>query len=160
MKTIKLKTTVTGTVLAGLIVLCGCGRSHVPKPSASAANVPTEWNQYDKNLSPFTKVQLDSGRAMVTYNGAEYELAAINGVPVSNILQFCHDHYHDRWQKRFVEDLEPVLHDMGHAASADNTVSLTLTDPATSQSTEVASAAMTEQNRQAVLTAERQTAAK
>lgn len=160
MNTIKMKITATGAVLAGLIVLCGCGHSSAAKQPTQAANVPTEWNDYANNLSPFTKVRFDNENVMVTYDGTEYELAAVNGLAVPAILQFCHDQYKDRWQKRFVEDLEPVLRDMGHPVSADNTVSLVLIDPATGQTSEIASAAMTQENRSAVLEAERQTAAK
>jgi hypothetical protein len=155
----KMKMTAAGAALAGLLMVCGCGRSSSPKQnmqSAQTANVPTEWNQYDKNLSPFTKVRLDNGKALVTYNGVEYELAAVNGISVPDMLKFCHDHYQDRWQKRFVEDLQPVLHDMGHPVSADNTVSLTLVDPATGTSTEVANAAITQENRSSVLRAEQE----
>jgi hypothetical protein len=147
-----------GAAFLGLAIICGCGHSDTAKQDArqsQTANVQTEWNDYGNNLSPFTKVRFDNEQVMVTYNGAECELAAINGVSTPELLQFCHQQYKDRWQKRFTEDLEPVLHDMGHPVSADNTVSLTLVDPATGQTTDIASAIMTAENRAAVLGAEK-----
>ncbi|GEM_PF-3813440 len=104
----------------------------------------------DAQLSPFTAVRFDGDKAIVTYDGAEYELAAIDGVQISDLLKFCREKYNDNWQKRFAEDLVVVFSDMGHSINADHTVSLTLIDPKTGEKKNIDHAPMTEENRQKI----------
>ena len=147
---------ITGVSVISAVIFCGCGHdtaqngSNTPTAQSTPAPAPTEWNNNATRLSPFTKVQYDGDKVMVTYNDAEYELTAINSLPVSDILSFCKSNYRDAWQRRFAEDLVPVLNDMGHPINADNTVRLSLVDPASGKNDEIASAVMTLQNRQAV----------
>jgi hypothetical protein len=157
MTTSKINPAVAGVAVIGIAIICGCGNNHKQSQNRQQPQtiVRTEWNDTSMHLSPFTKVRYEGEKVMVTYDGAEYELTALNGLPVSEILKFCHEQYGGRWQKRFAEDLVPVMNDMGHPLNPDHTVSLTLVDAATGQSTDVASAAMTEENRSAVLEAER-----
>jgi hypothetical protein len=142
----------------GIAMICGCGNGHKQSQKSRQPQtiVRTEWNDTSTHLSPFTKVRYEGEKVMVTYNGAEYELTALNGLPVSEILKYCHEQYGERWQKRFAEDLVPVMNDMGHPLNPDHTVSLTLVNVASGQSTDIAGAAMTGENRSAVLEAERQ----
>lgn len=139
------------------VMICGCGNSHKVSQNEQQPQtaVRTEWNDTSEHVSPFTKVRYEGNKVMVTYNGVEYELTAMNSLPVSDILTFCQGHYGERWQKRFAEDVVPVLNDMGHPLNPDHTVSLALVDIATGQSTDIASAVMTAENRSAVMEAER-----
>jgi hypothetical protein len=155
-KKIKLAALVAATI--GIVMVCGCGNCHKQsqnKPQPQTA-IRTEWNDMSNHLSPFTKVRYEGEKVMVTYNGTEYELITLNGLQVSEILKFCRGRYGERWQKRFAEDLIPVMNDMGHPLNSDNTVSLTLMDTATGQSTDIVGAVMTGENRSAVMEAERQ----
>ena len=98
----------------------------------------------------------DINKVVVAYNGSEYELAAIDDLSVTDILDFCRRQYGqpplgEGWaQKRFAEDLVIVLSDMKHPVSSDNTVSLTLVDPQTGQQKIIAHAPMTGKNRAAI----------
>lgn len=101
-------------------------------------------------LSPFTAVRFDGDKVMVTYDGSEYELSAIDDLQISDLLNFCRDKYKDAWQKRFAEDLVVVFSDMGHPINADHTVSLALIDSKTGEMKNIAHATMTEENRQTI----------
>jgi hypothetical protein len=63
-------------------------------------------------VSPFTRVQYQGDKVIVTYDGMEYELAAINNVSTPELLDFCRRQYKEMWQKRFAEDLVVVLTDI------------------------------------------------
>ena len=102
-------------------------------------------------ISPFTAVQFDGDKVMVTYSGAEYELASINGVTAADMVAFSHSRYGDSWERRISEDMLVVLTDMGHAPDADHTVSLALTDSKTSERKEIEHAPMTAENRRAIM---------
>jgi hypothetical protein len=105
-------------------------------------------------VSPFTKVRFDGPKVFVTFQGTESELAAINGVSTPDLLAFCSQKYGASLaQKRFAEDLVIVLYDVGQPANSNNTVSVTVVDPATGQQKTVPNAVMTEENRRAVYTA-------
>lgn len=157
MTTTKINLAAMVAAVIGISLICGCGNGHKQSQNRRQPQtaVRTEWNDTSNHLSPFTKVRYEGKKVMVTYNGVEYELAALDGVPVSEILKFCQAQYRDRWQKRFAEDIVPVMNDMGHPLNPDHTVSLTLVDTATGQNTDIASAIMTEENRSAVMEAER-----
>ncbi len=103
------------------------------------------------SISPFTAVRFDGDKVMVTYSGAEYELTAIDGVTSSEMVAFCRGQYRDLWQKRIAEDLPIVLGDMNHPVNADHTVSLSLLDSQSGQTKTVEKAAMTEENRRAIM---------
>jgi RNA polymerase sigma factor (sigma-70 family) len=101
-------------------------------------------------ISPFTMVRFQGEKVYVKYNGAEYELGAIDGFSTPTLLDFCRRQYKDKWQKRFTEDLVVVLIQMGHPLNANHTVSLALIDPKSGENKMVERAIMTEKNRQAV----------
>ena len=105
---------------------------------------PSAW------LSPFTKVRFKGDKVLVTYSGAEYELATINELTTPEMLGFCRTQYQDSWQMRLAEDLVIVLDEMKHPVNAEQTVSLTLIDPKTGVKTNIEHAAMTAENRRAV----------
>ncbi|HEY3913338.1 MAG TPA: sigma-70 family RNA polymerase sigma factor [Verrucomicrobiae bacterium] len=101
-------------------------------------------------VSPFTMVRFQGGKVLIKYDGADYELAAIDGLSTPTLLDFCRRQYKDQWQKRFAEDLVVDLTQMGHPMNAEHTVSLSLIDPKTGEKKTVERAAMTKKNRQAV----------
>lgn len=110
--------------------------------------------------SPFTLVHFDdtdSNLVTVAYAGSQYQLAAINNVPIAGILDFCRRHYgrgsqaEPMAEKRIAEDLELVLFDMHHPANDDGTVNLTLVDPQTGRQQSIDRAPMTEENRKAIM---------
>lgn len=101
-------------------------------------------------ISPFTAMRFEGDKVMVTYSGAEYELAGIDNLTISSILTFCKSQYRD-WQKRIAEDLPVVLQDMKQPLKADHTVGLTLLDPNSGEKKLIANALMTEENRQAIM---------
>jgi RNA polymerase sigma factor (sigma-70 family) len=111
---------------------------------------PNPFARTSVQISPFTNVRFQDGKAFVTYEGIESELASIHGVSTSDILDFCRRQYKDEWQKRFAEDLLVVLADMGHPINGEHTVSLVLIDPATGQTNTVENAQMTAANRRAI----------
>src|SRR5262249_38625059 len=49
-------------------------------------------------ISPFSAVRFDGDKVLVTYSGAEYELASINEVTVADMVAFSHSQYKDLWQ--------------------------------------------------------------
>jgi len=111
---------------------------------------PNPFAHPSQQVSPFTKVRIENGKALVTYAGSEFELNSVHGVSTADILDFCRRQYKDRWQKRFSEDLVEVLEQMGHSLNGEHTVSLVLIDPTTGKTTTVDQAVMTEKNRQSV----------
>ena len=101
-------------------------------------------------ISPFTRVRFQGYKVFVKYDGAEYELAAVDGLSTPTLLNFCRRQYKDKWQKRFTEDLVVVLIQMGHPLKADHTVSLALIAPKSGENKTVERAEMNEKNRRAV----------
>lgn len=117
---------------------------------------PSVFSDPSKHISPFTLVQFDdadSNKVTVVYGGTRYQLAAVNGVPVTDILNFCRNQYGSgalgeaQAEKRFSEDLLVVMADMGHAPASDNTISLTLIDPQSGRQQTIDRATMTARNR-------------
>src|SRR5437667_305177 len=98
-------------------------------------------------LSPFTKVRYDGDTVNVTYDGVEYQLAAMDNLSTADMLEFCRKHYGKLWQKRFAEDLVAVWKDMGHPINAEHTVNLTLVDAKTGEEKTVKGAIMSNENR-------------
>lgn len=147
---LKLIAGITGVVL---LVAIGLIVAHIKATArseqAQKKPVPTPWNNTSMMVSPFTAVRFEGDNILVTCAGTEYQLGAINGVSAQDILQFSRDQYRDSWQKRVAEDLMVVLDEMGHPVDGDK-VSLTLVDPATGQSKEMADAKMTSGNRRLI----------
>lgn len=153
--------TSTKTVIAAIaaaigIASTGCGNrpSGTQTAQSQRPGTPTEWNDIANHISPFTRVRFDNDKVLVTYNGTEYELVALNGVSTGDVVKYCQAQYRDRWQKRFSEDIVPVLKDMGHPINAQHTVALSLIDSKSGQTVDAADAPMTEQNRAAIIDAE------
>jgi RNA polymerase sigma factor (sigma-70 family) len=120
------------------------------KQNQVAEQNPSAFAHPSLQISPFTRVRYEGDKVFVTYSGAEYELAAINGITASDMLDYCRHQYKRLWPKRLAEDTVAVLTDMGHPVDADHTVRLTLVDPKTGEKKIIEHASMTEENRQAV----------
>jgi hypothetical protein len=114
---------------------------------------PSAFARPSLQISPFTRVRFEGNKVIVTYSGTEYELAEINNVPASEMLDFCRRQYDRLWPKRFAEDSVAVLADMGHPIDASQTVRLTLININTGEEKTIEHAPMTGENRQAVHTA-------
>jgi len=147
MASIKTRIAIINTTVIGMTLICSCGHKDAKRQNTT---VPTKWQDTSKFLSPFTKVRYDGDTVNVTYDGTEYQLAAIDDLSTSDMLDFCRKKYGGLWQKRFAEDLVVVLGDMGHPINAEHTVNLTLVDAKTSEAKTIKGAAMTEENRAAV----------
>ena len=151
MTSTKTRIAIISTTVIGMAIVCGCGRGDASKHKNPSRNtVGHEPFAPSAQLSPFTKVRFDGDTVNVTYDGTEYQLAAIDDLSTSDMLDFCRKKYGGVWQKRFAEDLVVVLGDMGHPINAEHTVNLTLVDAKTSEAKTIKGAAMTEENRAAV----------
>jgi hypothetical protein len=139
----------TRAALCSMALFCGCNRDQSPLNRKNAA--AAKWSDRSLHLSPFTKVRFEGEMPLVEYAGAEYQLSAINGLPASELVEFCKREYKDQWQKRIAEDLVVALDDSGHPANSAHRVSLSLKDSKTGETTEIKDALMTEKNRQMVL---------
>jgi Peptidase family S41 len=111
------------------------------------ARAAAEWAK----LSPFTSVKTSTNSARVRYEDHDYELVSINGLTTGQILDVCRQEYGDLWEKRFAEDLVEVLVAAGRPMAKDNTVKLVLRSVGDGKETTVERAAMTEENRRAIM---------
>lgn len=117
-------------VLASLAVALSPAQSH-PKVS------PFEAIRWPDEVSPEVQVR-----------GHWYELVALEGHTVGEILKFCHEAYAELWRKRFEEDLFEVLVRMGD--EPDLGAELELVDLETDQTVVMEDVAMTPANREAI----------
>ena len=89
-----------------------------------------------------------NGRINVEYNGKLFELIAIDGQQVKDIMKFCRTRYPGQEEMRFAEDIVEVLSGMGR--KVEKTVPLELRDVKTGKTTKVPNTKLTEANRQRV----------
>jgi RNA polymerase sigma factor (sigma-70 family) len=160
-------TKIQTTVLVGAVILTAATttltvktiQSHRHSNIEDITSRTSPFRDRAKFLSPFTMVHFDandSNKVIVAYDGTQYQLAAINDVSATDILNFCRSTYGQQpygegWaEKRFAEDLPTVLSQMGHPADSD-TISLTLIDPQTGEQKTVDRAQMTGENRGAIV---------
>jgi hypothetical protein len=115
--------------------------------AAGRAMAAADWAE----LSPFTSVKTATNSARVRFEGHEYDLVSINGLTAEQILDFCRKEYGDKWEKRFAEDLVEVLAAAGHPMTKDKTVKLVLKSVEDGKETTIERAAMTEENRRAIM---------
>jgi hypothetical protein len=97
-------------------------------------------------ISPFTRVDFVTDKVLVVYQGSTWELLAIDGISIDKIAESAKKQFGPLWQKRIAEDVVEVLWGMKHHPG--ETVELRLRDPNTSRLETIASAKMTEANRQ------------
>ena len=77
-----------------------------------------------------------------------FDLLAIDGVPVADIVAVARNGFGADWQRRFDEDLVEVMTRMQRAPG--ETVTLSLRDPTNGQTSECSNVPNTVQNRQSV----------
>jgi hypothetical protein len=97
-------------------------------------------------ISPFTRVDFVADKVLVIYEGKAWELLAIDGISIDKIVESAKTQFGPLWQKRIAEDVVEVLWGMKHHPA--EAVELRLRDPKTSQLETIATARMTEANRQ------------
>ena len=144
MTSAKTRMAIISAAVMSMAVICGCGHENdknTRKQNSASAPDPSA------QLSPFTKVRYDGDTVKVTYDGVEYQLAAMDNLSAADMLEFCRKHYGRLWQKRFAEDLVAVWKDMGHPINAEHTVNLTLVDAKTGEEKTVKGAIMSNENR-------------
>jgi hypothetical protein len=118
-----------------------------------------EYLKEPPKVSPFTEVRYhdndndkaedeDEAEVIVRFQRKLYRLDAIDSIPTKSILQAARDHFGDRWQKRFAEDLAEVFWAMDHKPRRN--VRLELRDLKTNIAVTIEKAAMTEANRQKI----------
>ncbi len=99
-------------------------------------------------LSPFTRVSVSGRAAIVEFEGEEYELLKVEGIPTDRLMRVAEIVYEDRAEKRFREDLVELLNAAGKKVGSS--VSLNLQSVETGEVRSVANAPMTHENRQVV----------
>lgn len=72
---------------------------------SSSVQMPWEW----KKVSPFEAVEWKQQRVNVSVDEKWYKLESINGYSLSQILSSSKRQYHEKWKKRFIEDIYEVL---------------------------------------------------
>ena len=105
-------------------------------------------------LSPFTDVQFDGEKVLVTYDGQAVQWLELDAIQVDDIIAASKKQFGERWQKRISEDLVEVLWGMDHKPG--DTVQLRLLDPKTNRDFVVEDAPMTKENRRVIWTKRRQ----
>jgi hypothetical protein len=121
---------------------------HTSRDEKPPAEVPAQSpaTPAPERSSPFEAVRWsDAGTPEVQVEGTWYVPMSINGVAVSEILDFCNKRYGDRARKRFEEDLVAALRAMEHPLPA--TVRLGLRTIGDGKELSIPNAAMTEANR-------------
>jgi hypothetical protein len=126
-------------------------RDPILRRLAGGSAAPARYEAFALQLTPFTTVEFEGDKAIVIYDGAGYELAAINGLTTAEILDFCRRQYGSLWDIRFTEDLVDVLTEMNHPMNAAHTVTVTLLDPRTGQIRTVQNVPVTKENRKDVI---------
>jgi len=118
------------------------GSQTPPQPEAAPAAAP-------ERSSPFEAVRwTDAGVPEVRYDSVWYSLVSIEGVPASDIVEYCTKTYAGRSRKRFEEDLVEVMGNMGHTLPA--TVDLVLRGVEDEKERTVLGAVMSEENRKRI----------
>lgn len=100
-------------------------------------------------ISPFTRMDFVNGRVdgrvFVQFESKHYELLAVDGFSIGELMRMAQMQHGRKWKKRLSEDLVEVLWGMNHVPG--RTVDLQLNDPETGQIRTVVGAEMTEANR-------------
>ncbi|QDT05598.1 Serine/threonine-protein kinase PknB [Rubripirellula lacrimiformis] len=96
-------------------------------------------------ISPFTRMQFDDERVIVTMDSKTYELLGIDHFLIQELIQKTRDHYDQKWKKRLSEDLVEVLWHLGHIPGQN--VELRLKPIDSDQEITIPHAPMTKKNR-------------
>jgi len=140
------------SIVAGVLVVA----------AASLAPVVLDWGRPDRERSrlrregeypkaaPYSGLRFRAdGVPEVELDGTWYELVAIDGDPVGEMLEWCREAFGGMARKRFAEDLVEVLERRSGRAPGD-AVELSLRELGTGGEVLVENAPMTEANRQRI----------
>jgi serine/threonine protein kinase len=111
------------------------------------------WSQKDgvsgyPTRAPFDALRFAGNQPVVRIGQSWWQLLAINDLSTEEIVNYCQQHFEDRWQRRFGEDLVAVLFRMD--AAPGGLVELRVRGGADEQPQTLKKVAMTEANRAAV----------
>ena len=98
--------------------------------------------------SPFSAVRWKGKEPEVQVGNEWFRLISLDGIEASEIIEFCHREYDEKWQKRFEEDLVEVLIRMGHLP--EDTVQLTVRRIGETGTRTLENVEMTHENRSAI----------
>jgi CubicO group peptidase (beta-lactamase class C family) len=98
--------------------------------------------------SPFAAVRWKESQPEVQVGEEWFRLVSLDGIPASEIVAFSRRAYHDRWRKRFEEDLVQLLAGMGHRPK--DTVRLVVMPLGSQETRTLEDVRMTRANRQAI----------
>ncbi|MCO8121335.1 protein kinase [Stieleria sp. TO1_6] len=96
-------------------------------------------------ISPFTRMEIEDDRVVVTFDSKQYELLGIDQFPMEELAKKTRDRYGKKWKKRLSEDLVEVFWQLGHFPG--ETVDLRLRSLETDDELSIKNAKMTSQNR-------------
>lgn len=99
----------------------------------------------ENSVSPFTDVQFDGEKIIVSWANKDHQWLEIDGIKVEDIVASSKRQFGELWQKRIAEDLVELMEGMNKRPG--DTVELRLLDLDTNQELEVAKAKMTVENR-------------
>jgi RNA polymerase sigma factor (sigma-70 family) len=117
-------------------------------PGGGGEGGPGSGRPPPRRTSPWAKVTWDGETAKATLAGGDVvAIRGVDGVPMSAIVAFAKTEYGHIWQKRIAEDLIDVMAGMGHSLSGEVALEI---DRGGGRS-EILTAAMTKENRQAMI---------
>lgn len=100
-------------------------------------------------LAPYPAIRWQAEVPEVLIAGGWWNLVAIDGHGIPDIVAFAKDKYDDRWQKRIDEDLVQVLSEMGNPPG--DSVTLRVRSPKDGEERTFDDQPMTAENRQAIM---------
>ncbi|MGB7326092.1 MAG: serine/threonine-protein kinase [Rubripirellula sp.] len=106
--------------------------------------LPDTFNEPPK-ISPFTRMEFDEERVIVTMDSKTYELRGIDQFSIQELIKQTRDHYGEKWKKRLSEDLVEVLGQLEHTPG--QTVDLRLKPLDSDREIRMPDVEMTEENR-------------
>ena len=112
---------------------------------------PAGFGHPAKEKSPFAAVRWQRSQPEVKVGDEWFKLLSLNGIPVSEIVDFSRQNFGKKWQMRFEEDLVELLTRMGHPPG--DTATLVVQSPNSSEPRTLKDVPMTAANRWAIKSA-------
>jgi hypothetical protein len=120
-----------------------CKQCHQAYPNIDLSD--DKQSKAPPKLSPFTRMEFDEDRVIVTFRSEKYELLGIDHLSVVQLVEQTRNRYDALWKKRLSEDLVEVLWNLGHIPG--QTVDLRLRSIETGAETNVKEARLSKENR-------------
>jgi len=143
---IKLLLALVLLLLVGAPAMWLAARASAVRAAAEERAALAEWRARSQ-VSPFEGVRWDGAIPHVQVGGIWYELTAVDGLSVPQVVARCQADDRQHWQKRFEEDLVEVLVRTGHPMG-DRTI-LEVKDPETGQIKTLMDVPLTRENGEA-----------